>query len=290
MAKDDNKGARGRDNKSNGKQGQGHKRKDRGPPAKSSKAILKLGPPPASERTTAIKLNDALNNQVKERLDDWRDGDNARILIDVLSKSISICKKYNLYNNTGDWKAVAQGVSRALTGKCKKEWDKLVNDLNNWNAGGANKHKLLVQKFSQKVFKKKGYETQKDAMREGLSYQGHDHREAIEQLYELNKLLPFLCEDASSFDEEDFCRNVIPATLRPMARVDYIKKGGKNLRNEEEILDVLEEVMEGIEAELEYKGSQKRRKDFDNPNANDNGKRPGQNNDDKKGTQLVQEA
>ena len=104
----------------------------------------------------------------------------------MLSKSISICKKYNLYNNTGDWKAVAQGASRALTGKCEKEWDKLVDDLNNWNAGGANKHKVLVQKPSQKVFKKKGYETQKDAMREGLSYQGHDHREAIEQLYELN--------------------------------------------------------------------------------------------------------
>ena len=102
MAKDDNN-ACGQE-KSNDK---GHRRNERRPPAIASKAILKLGPPPTSERTTSVKLNNAMENEVKEHLNDWRDGDNGRILVDMLVKSISICNKYSLYNADGDWQCVA---------------------------------------------------------------------------------------------------------------------------------------------------------------------------------------
>ena len=115
MAKDDNNG-RGQDTSNN----KGHRRNERRPMTIASKAILKLGPPPTSERTTSIKLHDAMDNEVKERLDDWRDGDDGRILVNMLIKSISICNKYSLYNADGDWQSVAQGVGRALTGKCEK--------------------------------------------------------------------------------------------------------------------------------------------------------------------------
>ena len=149
MDKDDNNG-RGQD-KSNNK---GHRRNERRPMTIASKAILTLGPPPTSERTTSIKLHDAMDNEVKERLDDWRDGNNGRILVDMLVKSISICNKYSLYNADGDWQSVVQGMGRASTGKCEKEFDKMFNDINNWGASGVNKYKRLVQKLCKKVFKK----------------------------------------------------------------------------------------------------------------------------------------
>jgi len=69
MAKDDNNGC-GQETSNN----KGHRRNERRPPTIASKAILKLGPPPTSKRTTSVKLNDAIGNEVKERLDDWRDG------------------------------------------------------------------------------------------------------------------------------------------------------------------------------------------------------------------------
>ena len=47
-------------------------------------------------------------------------GDDGRILVDILVKSISIANKYSLYNTDGDWQSVAQGVGRALTGKGEK--------------------------------------------------------------------------------------------------------------------------------------------------------------------------
>ena len=139
MAKDDNNG-RGQE-KSNNK---GHRRNERRPPTIASKAILKLGPPPTSERTTSVKLNDAMENEVKERLDNWRDGDDGRILVNMLVKSTSTCDKYSLYNANRDWQSVVQWVDRALTGKREKEFNKLFNEINNWRAGGANKHKRLV--------------------------------------------------------------------------------------------------------------------------------------------------
>ena len=42
-----------------------------------------------------------------------------------------------------------------------------------------------------------------------------------------------------------------------MARVEYIKRGVRNLRNEDKVLDLPEEIQEGIEAEMEIKHSNK---------------------------------
>ena len=126
MARDGNNG-RGQE-KSNNKD---HRRNERRPPTIASKAILKLGPPPTSKQTNSVKLNNAIGNEVEERLDDWRDGDNGQILVDMLVNLTSICNKYSLYNANGDCQSVVQGVGRALTGKCEKEFNKLFNEINN---------------------------------------------------------------------------------------------------------------------------------------------------------------
>ena len=94
MAKDGNDGRNGgQENSGNNK---GHRRNERRLPTITSKAILKIGPPPTSKQTTSIKLKDTMGNEVKERLDNWRDGDDEQILIDMLDKSISIYDIKNL--------------------------------------------------------------------------------------------------------------------------------------------------------------------------------------------------
>ena len=100
MAKDSNAGRKGSQDKS---KGQGQNCKERGPPTKESKAILKLGQPPISERTTSLKLEDAMGNKLKEKLDCWRDGDNGRVFIQMLVKPIEIINNYSLYNGEGRW-------------------------------------------------------------------------------------------------------------------------------------------------------------------------------------------
>ena len=109
-----------KDDKNRGQESKGVRRNKRRPTKIASQAILKLGPLPQSERTTSIKLQDAMDNEVKERLDKWRDDDDGRILIDMLVKSIAISNKYSLYNADGDWQCIAQGVGRALSGNMKR--------------------------------------------------------------------------------------------------------------------------------------------------------------------------
>ena len=47
-----------------------------------------------------------------------------------------------------------------------------------------------------------------------LTYQGNGHQEAIEQFFEINDILPNMCEGGSKFDAEDF---------HEKARVKYIR-------------------------------------------------------------------
>ena len=62
-----------------------------------------------------------------------------------------------------------------------------------------------------------------------------------------------MCEGGSKFDDEDFHWNIIVATLHDKARVEFIKRDGRNLRDEKDVLDLLEEIQEGIDAEMELK-------------------------------------
>ena len=83
-------------------------------------------------------------------------------------------------------------------------------------------------------------------MRNGLTYQGNDHREAIEQLFEINDILPHMCKGGSKFDAKDFHRNIIVVTLHEKVRVEYIKRGGRNFLDEDGVLDLLEEIQDGV--------------------------------------------
>ena len=106
-------------------------------------------------------------------------------------------------------------------------------------------------------------------MRDGLPYQGNDHREAIEQLFEINEILPNMCEGGIRLYAEDFQHNIIAATLHEKARAEFIKQGRRNLPDEDEILDLLEEIQDGIEAEMQIKHANRRRNNNNFKNNND---------------------
>ena len=78
-----------------------------------------------------------------------------------------------------------------------------------------------------------------------------------------------------NFGDEDFYRNIIVETLKLKARVEYVKREDKNLRTQDEVLDIMEEIQESIELEIEVNVDQKLRC------GNENGKRAlTANNDD----------
>ena len=93
-----------------------------------------------------------------------------------------------------------------------------------------------------------------------------------------------MVEGGSKFDAEYLYRNIVPVTLHPTARVEYIKRGGLNLCDEDKALDLLQEIQEGIEAEMEIKHSNKRRNNNDFKSNNDVSTH--NNNDDRDGNRC----
>ena len=261
MAKDNNDSRKGSDkSKRRGNHNQGGNRNQfRGQNSKQSKAVLKFEPAPEPTGTTSVKILDEMNNEVKEKLPNFRDDNEGALLVELCKKAIAICDTYDLYNANGDWKAVAQAQHRAMYGECKESWSDLVDDIRNWGANGANKHRAMCQKVCQSELGERVFLDQRTAMRAGqLHYQGHDHEKAVKRLYTLNNLMEYLAENATKFSPEEMCRDIIPACLKPRARVEYIKNGGEELVEKRDVISLVRTISRGIECEIEVQGSRKR--------------------------------
>ena len=69
-----------------------------------------------------------------------------------------------------------------------------------------------------------------------LTYEGHDHFSVAERLFRINDQLEYLGTDVEKFSEKEMARKVVPKTLHPAARLEYIRRGGKDLTSKQEIL------------------------------------------------------
>ena len=169
-----------------------------------------------------------MGNKAKEKLPNFRDDNNGALLAELCEKAIALCSTYNLYNNNGDWKAVAQAQYRALYGKCKNTWQELMNNTRNYGTNGADKHKIICQRLCQEELVKRVYLDQRAVMRDGLKYKGHDYEKAVKCLYTVNNLMIYLAENATKFTPEEMCRGIIPAIFKPRARVESVKLDGES--------------------------------------------------------------
>ena len=158
---------------------------------------------------TSVKILDKMGNEAKEKLPSFRDHNNGALLVELCEKAIALCNTYNLYNNDGDWKAVAQAQHCALYGKCKNTWQKLMGNTRNCDTNGSDKHKRICQQLCQGEFRERVYLDQRVAMRAGLKYKGHDHEKRV------NKLMIYLAENATKLTEEESAAISSPQCSRP---------------------------------------------------------------------------
>ena len=173
------------------------------------------------------------------------------MLVELCKKSIAICEAYDLYNDNGDWKTVAQAQYRALYGECKNTLQELMNNTRNYGTNGADKHKRICQRLCQEELGKRVYLDQRAAMRAGLKYEGHNHKKAANRLYTVNNLLVYLAENATKFTTGEMCCNIIPAMLKPRARVEYVKMCGEDLVKKQDIVNLLRTISKDIECEID---------------------------------------
>ena len=66
-----------------------------------------------------------------------------------------------------------------------------------------------------------------------IKYKGHDHQDAIEQLFEIREIVLNLSEGGKKNDDKYLYRNIVIKTLKSKALVECVKRGGNNLRDQD---------------------------------------------------------
>ena len=188
-------------------------------------------------------------NDVKERLPDFRDNDNPAIVLTLCKKAISLCIVYELYDDAGSWKRILRAQHRALTGDCKDFLGELISDVRDWKNNGKAKHKKICQKLCSEAMGDDAYNDQKDAMRAGLTYAGHDHHDMVKKLWKINESLEYMADDAKKFTPRKLCREIITATLKTKAAEKYTYFGGEEMDNKNEVLKMVKRIGKGIDRE-----------------------------------------
>jgi hypothetical protein len=90
-----------------------------------------------------------------------------------------------------------------------------------------------------KYFGKDAGDDQKTAMLHGeLRCNDHDYEKIVERLFEINEDLELLSDDIEKFSICEMAKLVIPENLKYQAKLKFVNKGGKNLCDEEEIINL----------------------------------------------------
>ena len=206
--------------------------------------------------------------------------------MESLKFGVDIAETYDKYNVAGKWKQICQAQMRALCGDAREHFKEKMNAIRTWGgdqgaAAMKAKHMKLVQEVARAYLGKSALRLQKDAMRQGLHYSGHDHWRAIHRLYSMNDDLAFLAPRAAKFCEEEMAETVVPATLKHLAEDKYIKNDGRDCTFRSKVLEVVEKSCRHVEADLKL--SRKNRERNDGGSKRDHGNKKGNNKGGKEG-------
>ena len=106
-----------------------------------------------------------------------------------------------------------------------------------------NQIQKAIQKFNKKYIGKQMIDHQKDAMENGLLWNaGTDHKKTAERLFKINKDLKLLSNDANIFAKCEMARKIVPRNLKLLARLKDLDKGGDELRDKEDIIELCSKI------------------------------------------------
>ena len=218
------------------------------------KCVLNYKPAQPNSLTITAKFTDSEDNEVKESINVWKDGDPNDALIDLQKRIFyTFGNRYDYYEDGGA-KMLSQTYGRCLIGSCEEEWNELSETVTNWKIANIKaKMKKLLQRHAVLVIGRKAYEQQQDAMEEGMKNKpkGMTLTAQVKRLLRINEDMKMLAEDGESYTIPQMAKKIIYKSLQGSARVKYVEKGGKNKKNKADILEIIEEIEEALEVQRE---------------------------------------
>jgi hypothetical protein len=217
------------------------------------KAVLKIRQATENNRYDKATFTDSKGKEAKELIQTFWDSDPGKLLIEFEKQVLKLGARYELFKE-GRWKVLGQVGGRSLGGRIKRYWSDIVEGATNHATGNSAaqqaKFKKLIQKVNMKYLGKDAADDHKIAMQRGeLRYDDQDHDKVAERLFEINRDLELLGKDVEKFTIREMAKLIIPENLKPQAKLKHINKGGKNLRNKEEIIDLCRDIKEVLDIE-----------------------------------------
>ena len=116
---------------------------------------------------------------------------------------------------------------QALVGHIESYWSHIIKgatiNLTRTAVANCKKFKNSIQQVNTKYFSTDASGIQSDAMLAGkLRYKGQAHKKVAKWLFKINEDLELFGEDVNKFPTCEMARKVIPQTLKPHVRLNYI--------------------------------------------------------------------
>ena len=221
--------------------------------SQQSKAVLKIKRAKPNEHQVKATFEDDEGEEVEEMVQTFRDGNPKELLIKLEKELVKLGDRYELFNE-GKWKKICRLGGRALKGRCADVWAEVVEGVRNHGASEEaaqrNKFRKLIQRVNMRYIGDDDYDDQKDAMEKGeLKYEGHDHEQLAECLFQINDDLELFCEDADKFSMRDMARKIIRRNLKTAASLKYNDKDGPELTTKEAIIKLCRKITESQQRE-----------------------------------------
>jgi hypothetical protein len=224
---------------------------NRNKPAAKTKTILRLKPAQKQKPEQTIKAS------FLDCVYTFDDGDLKDFIILIVTQLFQLAKRYNLWREN-EWKILTQIGGRAFSGRPAEAWFDKVENARAIRAGTTTEEaieahfKRLIQDFGKQYFGRKAAEEQKDAMENGeLTYEGHDHFSVAERLFQINEQLEYLGTNVEKFSNKEMARKVVPKTLQPAARLEYVRRGGEETTTKAAILECVQDTQDFLNEEHE---------------------------------------
>ena len=203
-----------------------------------------------------------------------------------MNRLVSLGDMYEMWYD-GKSKKLCQTMSRALKGQVQDDWQKLVNDQDDWD---KNKQKekfiRMLTQISQRTFCPKAFKQQCKVM-ENWSINIPETSLCIGTywLIQINWMLPFLGIGAKLYDTAEL-NKIFVKSLSPKAMQKYVGDGGDDLDNITDILDMISmiDLKLSLKREVAALKQQQNKSKSGNQQSNNKGK---SNNGESKGEKKM---
>ena len=225
----------------------------------SNACIIRFEIPELNENRVEAKFGEG-DEAVKEYINVYREGDEKYNLICLMLQILDLGDTYECWDESAKAKSLANMMKRALNhGKVKKKWIEITSKRTAWGeADMRKKFSQMLQKLGEEVFGTRAYKKQVDAMEDGKLKLPEDQplRDSINRLFAINREIPYLSTKGEKLSVQTL-NKIIIKTLPLQAIVEYIKKGGEDLTDEDEILEKINDVDMCLMLDAQVKQAQK---------------------------------